>query len=145
MQTAKLYEEEYVEAASEVGRRHHANIYSRWVLSIFLEMVKSGNHHKITFGFLFLFLFSSYSYITLADRQLIWPIISAALLFFFGVCPCLMFVCAVHQYWSCLMDLHCFRYHGYAYDGIWTVARAIDTVEKESQQANESLVDFKYK
>ena len=43
------------------------------------------------------------------------------------------------------MDSHCFRYHGYAYDGIWTVARAIDTVEKESQQANESLVDFKYK
>ena len=39
----------------------------------------------------------------------------------------------------------CFRYHGYAYDGIWTIARAIDSVEKESQQANESLVDFNYK
>ena len=44
-----------------------------------------------------------------------------------------------------ITESHCFRYHGYAYDGIWTIARAIDRVEKESQQANESLVDFNYK
>ena len=36
-----------------------------------------------------------------------------------------------------------FRYHGYAYDGIWTIAKAIDAVERENN--NESLVDFKYK
>ena len=46
---------------------------------------------------------------------------------------------------TCIAESHCFRYHGYAYDGIWTIARAIDRVEKESQQANESLVDFNYK
>lgn len=45
----------------------------------------------------------------------------------------------------CITESHCFRYHGYAYDGIWTIARAIDRVEEESQQANESLVDFNYK
>ena len=37
------------------------------------------------------------------------------------------------------------RYHGYAYDGIWTIARAIQAVEIESRQINKSLTDFEYK
>ena len=37
------------------------------------------------------------------------------------------------------------RFHGYAYDGIWTMARAIDQVERDSKLINETLVDFKYK
>ena len=37
------------------------------------------------------------------------------------------------------------RFHGYAYDGIWTMARAIDAVERDSKLVNETLVDFKYK
>ena len=37
------------------------------------------------------------------------------------------------------------RYHGYAYDGIWTIARAIDSVERQSKQPNTSLVHFQYK
>ena len=37
------------------------------------------------------------------------------------------------------------RFHGYAYDGIWTMARAIDAVERDSKLINETLVDFKYK
>jgi len=63
--TAKTYEEEYLESASKVGRRHDVSIYS--------------------------------------------------------------------------------RFHGYAYDGIWTMARAIDQVERDSKLINETLVDFKYK
>ena len=39
----------------------------------------------------------------------------------------------------------CFRFHGYAYDGIWAIARAIEAVEEESKLFNESLVDFEYK
>ena len=37
------------------------------------------------------------------------------------------------------------RFHGYAYDGIWAIARAIEAVEEESKLFNESLVDFEYK
>ena len=44
-----------------------------------------------------------------------------------------------------LANLALARYHGYAYDGIWTIARAIDSVERQSQQPDTSLVHFKYK
>jgi len=37
------------------------------------------------------------------------------------------------------------RFHGYAYDGIWAIARAIEAVEEESKAFNETLVDFQYK
>jgi len=37
------------------------------------------------------------------------------------------------------------RFHGYAYDGIWAIARAIEAVEEESKLFNETLVDFEYK
>ena len=47
-----------------------------------------------------------------------------------------------------VMNLPCifdYRYHGYAYDGIWTIARAIQAVETESRKINKSLTDFEYK
>jgi len=37
------------------------------------------------------------------------------------------------------------RFHGYAYDGIWAIARAIEAVETESSATNESLAQFEYK
>ena len=37
------------------------------------------------------------------------------------------------------------RFHGYAYDGIWAIARAIEAVEIDSRLENESLAQFQYK
>ena len=41
--------------------------------------------------------------------------------------------------------LHNARFHGYAYDGIWAIARAIEAVEMEISATNESLAQFEYK
>ena len=37
------------------------------------------------------------------------------------------------------------RFHSYAYDGIWAIAKAIEAVEKDSKDDNETMSDFQYK
>jgi hypothetical protein len=37
------------------------------------------------------------------------------------------------------------RFHGYAYDGIWAIALAIQHVDEMAKAANETILDFAYK
>ena len=37
------------------------------------------------------------------------------------------------------------RFHGYAYDGNWAIARSTEAVPEECKLFNKSLVDFEYK
>ncbi len=37
------------------------------------------------------------------------------------------------------------RFHGYAYDGIWAIALAIQHVDEMAKATNESILDFAYK
>ena len=38
-----------------------------------------------------------------------------------------------------------FRFHGYAYDGIWAIALAIQAVNEEAKLNNQTMLDFKYR
>ena len=37
------------------------------------------------------------------------------------------------------------RFHGYAYDGIWAIALAIQTVNEKARLNNQTMLDFQYK
>jgi hypothetical protein len=43
------------------------------------------------------------------------------------------------------MTKHYSRYHGYAYDGVWAAALAIEEVGRKSHAYNLSLADFTYR
>lgn len=43
------------------------------------------------------------------------------------------------------MTKHYSRYHGYAYDGVWAAALAIEEVERKARAFNMSLPDFDYR
>ena len=38
-----------------------------------------------------------------------------------------------------------FRFHGYAYDGIWAIALAIHRVNEEAIKQNQTMLDFQYR
>lgn len=37
------------------------------------------------------------------------------------------------------------KFHGYAYDGIWALASAMQTIEEQLRPTNQNLTDFEYK
>ena len=43
------------------------------------------------------------------------------------------------------MTKHYSRYHGYAYDGVWAAALAIEEVGRKAHAYNLSLADFSYR
>lgn len=43
------------------------------------------------------------------------------------------------------MTRHYSRYHGYAYDGVWAAALAIEEVGRKAAAFNMSLPDFTYR
>ena len=50
------------------------------------------------------------------------------------------------QYMNLTKPKHYSRYHGYAYDGVWAAALAIEDVGRKAQHAyNLSLSDFTYR